>query len=84
MAIDIMIWVWLNMLVRIFYDEANKYAHDAQRTILSSIIETKAILKSFMQNDLAKSRTMETAAMKKLFGSEDNIKAVEKFFARKK
>jgi hypothetical protein len=27
---------------------------------------------------------METAAMKKLFGSEDNIKAVEKFFARNK
>jgi hypothetical protein len=37
-----------------------------------------------MQNEIAKSRTMETAAMKKLFGSEDNIKAVEKFFARKK
>jgi len=26
---------------------------------------------------------METTAMKKLFGSEDNIKAVEKFFAKK-
>ena len=36
-----------------------------------------------MQEDIAKSRSMETAAMKKLFGSEDNIKAVEKFFAKK-
>jgi hypothetical protein len=36
-----------------------------------------------MQEDLAKSRSMETTAMKKLFGSEDNIKAVEKFFAKK-
>ena len=50
---------------------------------LSSIIETKAILKAFMQEDLAKSRSMETAAMKKLFGSKDNIQAVEKFFAKK-
>ena len=66
-----------------FFDEANKYAHMLKEQSLSSIIETKAILKSFMQEDLAKSRSKETAAMKKLFGSEDNIKAVEKFFAKK-
>ena len=66
-----------------FFDEANKYAHTLKEQSLSSIIETKAILKAFMQEDLAKSRSMETAAMKKLFGSEDNIKAVEKFFAKK-
>ena len=62
--------------------EANKYAHMLKEQSLSSIIETKAILKSFMGDDIAKSRSMETAAMKKLFGSEDNIKAVEKFFAK--
>ena len=67
-----------------FLDEANKYAHMLKEQSLSSIIETKAILKAFMQEDLAKSRSMETAAMKKLFGSEDNIKAVEKFFAKNK
>ena len=50
---------------------------------LSSIIETKAILKSFMQEDIAKSRSMELRH-EKLFGSEDNMKAVEKFFAKKK
>ena len=33
-----------------------------------------------MLEDLAKARSMETKAMKKLFGSEDNLKAVEKFF----
>ena len=44
----------------------------------------KAILKSFMHSDLAQARSMETKAMKKLFGSEDNLRAVEKFFARKK
>ena len=67
-----------------FFDEANKYAYMLKEQSLSSIIETKAILKAFMQEDLAKSRSMETAAMKKLFGSEDNIKAVEKFFAKNK
>ena len=60
-----------------------KYAQSLKEQSLSSIIETKAILKSFMQEDIVKSRSMETAAMKKLFGSEDNLKAVEKFFARK-
>ena len=63
-----------------FLDEANKYAHMLKEQSLSSIIETKAILKSFMQEDLAKSRSMETAAMKKLFGSEDNYKGRRKIF----
>lgn len=66
-----------------FLAEANKYAQSLKEQSLSSIIETKAILKSFMQEDIVKSRSMETAAMKKLFGSENNLKAVEKFFARK-
>ena len=47
-------------------------------------METKAILKSFKEDDLIKARSLETKAMKRLFGSEDNLKAVEKFFARKK
>ena len=63
-----------------FLDQANSYARDLKEQSLSSIIETKAILKSFMLEDLAKARSMETKAMKKLFGSEDNLKAVEKFF----
>jgi len=67
-----------------FLYEANKYAHALKEQSLSSIMETKAILKSFMRLDLAQARSMETKAMKKLFGSEDNLRAVEKFFARKK
>ena len=67
-----------------FLSEANKYAHALKEQSLSSIIETKAILKSFMQTDIAQARSMETKAMKKLFGSEDNLKAVEKFFNKKK
>ena len=50
---------------------------------LPSIIETKAILKSFAKNDLIQARELETNAMKRLFGSDDNLKAVEKFFAKK-
>ena len=63
-----------------FLDQANSYARELKEQSLSSIIETKAILKSFMLEDLVKARSMETKAMKKLFGSEDNLKAVEKFF----
>ena len=37
-----------------------------------------------MHTDIAQARSMETKAMKKLFGSEDNLKAVEKFFNKKK
>ncbi len=65
-----------------FFAEANKYAHKLKNQSLSSIIETKAILKSFIQDDILKARSMETKAMKKLFGSEDNLKAVEKFFSK--
>ena len=63
-----------------FLDQANSYARELKEQSLSSIIETKAILKSFMLEDLVKARSMETKAMKKLFGSDDNLKAVEKFF----
>ena len=63
-----------------FLNQANSYALELKEQSLSSIIETKAILKSFMLEELAKARSMETKAMKKLFGSEDNLKAVEKFF----
>ena len=63
-----------------FLNHANSYALELKEQSLSSIIETKAILKSFMLEDLVKARSMETKAMKKLFGSEDNLKAVEKFF----
>ena len=63
-----------------FLNQANSYALELKEQSLSSIIETKAILKSFMLEDLVKARSMETKAMKKLFGSEDNLKAVEKFF----
>ena len=63
-----------------FLDKANSYARELKEQSLSSIIETKAILKSFMLKELVKARSMETKAMKKLFGSEDNLKAVEKFF----
>ena len=63
-----------------FLNQAKSYAFELKEQSLSSIIETKAILKSFMLEELAKARSMETKAMKKLFGSEDNLKAVEKFF----
>ena len=63
-----------------FLDQANSYARELKEQSLSSIIETKAILKSFMLEELTKARSMETKAMKKLFGSADNLKAVEKFF----
>ena len=63
-----------------FLNQAKSYALELKEQSLSSIIETKAILKSFMLEELAKARSMETKAMKKLFGSEDNLKAVEKFF----
>ena len=63
-----------------FLNQANSYALELKEQSLSSIIETKAVLKSFMLEELVKARSMETKAMKKLFGSEDNLKAVEKFF----
>ena len=66
-----------------FFAEANKYAHALKDQSLGSIIETKAILKSFMQDDIAMARSLEATAMKKLFGSEDNLKAVENFFAKR-
>ena len=67
-----------------FSIKANAYAHALKEQSLGSIMETKAILKSFKEDDLIKARSLETQAMKRLFGSEDNLKAVEKFFARKK
>ena len=67
-----------------FLIKANAYAHALKEQSLGSIMETKAILKSFIEDDLIKARSLETKAMKRLFGSEDNLKAVEKFFARKK
>lgn len=63
-----------------FLNQAKSYALELKEQSLSSIIETKAILKSFMLEELVKARSMETKAMKKLFGSADNLKAVEKFF----
>ena len=46
-------------------------------------METKTILKSFNADALSAARDLETKAMKRLYGSEDNIKAIEKFFSRK-
>ena len=63
-----------------FLNQANSYALELKEQSLSSIIETKAILKSFMLEELAKARSMETQAMQKMFGSAANLKAVEKFF----
>lgn len=66
-----------------FLDQAIEYANELKDQSLASIIETKSILKSFAKDDLIQARNLETKAMKKLFGSEDNLKAVEKFFAKK-
>lgn len=66
-----------------YYDKAIDYAHQLNEQSLASIIETKAILKSFNADALSAARDLETKAMKRLYGSEDNIKAIEKFFSRK-
>jgi enoyl-CoA hydratase/carnithine racemase len=66
-----------------FVDQAFAYAHKLNEQSLASLIETKAILKSFNADAIAEARKLETTAMKKLYGSEDNLKAVEKFFVRK-
>ena len=67
-----------------FYEQAVTYASKLEEQSLASIIETKAILKSFAAADIQKARTLETLAMIKLFGSEDNLKAIEQFFSKKK
>ena len=51
---------------------------------LGSIIETKAILKSFIIQDIQNARELENLAMKRLFGSKDNLMAIDKFFSKKK
>ena len=66
-----------------FAEQAFAYARKLNEQSLASIIETKAILKSFNADAIAEARKLETTAMKKLYGSEDNLKAVEKFFTRK-
>ncbi|MDA8719917.1 enoyl-CoA hydratase/isomerase family protein [Gammaproteobacteria bacterium] len=67
-----------------FSAQAAAYASKLSEQSLASIVETKAILKTFNADVMAAARKLETTAMKKLYGSEDNLKAVEKFFARKR
>ena len=67
-----------------FLIKANAYAHALKEQSLGAVRGSKGILKTFKEDDLIKARSLETQAMKRLFGSEDNLKAVEKFFARKK
>ena len=67
-----------------YYDKAIDYAHQLNEQSLASIMETKAILKSFNADALSAARDLETKAMKRLYGSEDNIKAIEKFFFKKR
>ena len=66
-----------------YYEKAIDYAHQLNEQSLASIMETKTILKSFNADALSAARDLETKAMKRLYGSEDNIKAIEKFFSRK-
>ena len=63
-----------------FSAQAAAYASKLSEQSLASIVETKAILKTFNADVMAAARKLETTAMKKLYGSEDNLKAVEKFF----
>mgnify|MGYP001157199575 FL=1 len=66
------------------FNQAFEYAKRLSNQSLASIIETKSILKSFYKEDIKKARKLEADGMKKLFGSEDNLKSVEKFFSKKK
>ena len=67
-----------------FIEQAFSYAYILNDKSLSSIIETKAILKTFIIQDIQKARELENLAMKKLFGSADNLSAIDKFFSKKK
>jgi enoyl-CoA hydratase/carnithine racemase len=67
-----------------FFEQAFSYAYILSDQSLSSIIETKAILKTFIIQDIQKARELENLAMKRLFGSADNLKAIDKFFSKKK
>ena len=67
-----------------FIEQAFSYAYILNDKSLSSIIETKAILKTFIIQDIQKARELENLAMKKLFGSADNLNAIDKFFSKKK
>jgi len=66
-----------------YHEKALGYAHQLNNQSIASIIETKKILKTFNADAIEEARQLETLAMKKLYGSEDNLKALEKFFARK-
>ena len=67
-----------------FIEQAFSYAYILNDKSLSSIVETKAILKTFIIQDIQKARELENLAMKKLFGSADNLSAIDKFFSKKK
>lgn len=67
-----------------FFEKAFSYAFTLKDQSLSSIVETKAILKTFLIQDINKARELENLAMKRLFGSADNLKAIENFFSKKK
>ena len=67
-----------------FIEQAFSYAYILNDKSLSSIVETKAILKTFIIQDIQKARELENLVMKKLFGSADNLNAIDKFFSKKK
>jgi enoyl-CoA hydratase/carnithine racemase len=67
-----------------FFEQAFSYAYMLNDQSLGSIIETKAILKSFIIQDIQDARELENLAMKRLFGSKDNLMAIDKFFSKKK
>ena len=75
----------LGLVTDIYNDPLNKAiekANELSMKPISSLIETKRILKKFMQPSIQLSRDLEDAAMKKLFGSDENLKAVQAFFSK--
>ena len=75
----------LGLVTHICNDPLNKAIEKANELSMkptSSLIETKRILKKFMQPSIQLSRDLEDAAMKKLYGSDENLKAVQAFFSK--
>ena len=75
----------LGLVTDICNDPLNKATEKANELSMkptSSLIETKKILKKFMQPSIQLSRNLEDAAMTTRYGSDENLKAVQAFFSK--
>jgi enoyl-CoA hydratase/carnithine racemase len=63
--------------------EATVKARQMAQWPVSSLVEMKRMLKSFHQDSIARARSIENAAMAKLFGGPENKEAIAAFIEKR-